>query len=291
MEITISVVIPTYNRKDMVKRAISSVLGQSYGVLEVIVIDDGSTDGTEDALEAFTRDARFRYRRQENRGQSAARNAGIAMAVGDVIAFLDSDNFWHEEKLERQLAFWDHNSFFDILYSDVVPVDLSGRPLVPELPVTLRPSGNILKTLITCNCVTNNTVLVPKRCFREMGGFDEELRVAEDFELWLRFATRYSFGFHPEKVSYYCVEGERLSAQQELTIDANVNIMKDFVKKYPGVVSARDLRKALSRLSTWRTEVRWNDGVRPTFKQILHGVCHGLDDARAWRHLIKFILQ
>jgi len=286
----VSVIIPTFNRKELLTRAVVSVLGQTYENLELIVVDDGSTDGTEEHLSSFKADGRFHYHYQENSGQSVARNLGISQATGEIIAFLDSDNFWHKDKLKLQLAFWSRNKAFDIIYSEGMTVDLAGKVISEGAPVTNRPSGSILKTLITWNCVTNNTVLVPRRCFAEMGGFDDSLRIAEDFDLWLRFATRYTFGFHPEKVVYYCVEGERLSAQEERNIDVNIEIIENFRKAFPEAVSAWTFRKAMGNLIRWKNDTHWKRGSRPEMKAVLQSVVYNPSDQRVWRHLVKSIL-
>lgn len=286
----VSVVIPTYNRKELLSRAIESVLGQSYANLELIVVDDGSTDGTEECVKAYSEDKRFKYYYQNNSGQSAARNLGISNANGELIAFLDSDNFWHKDKLSLQLAFWSDFRGFDILYSEGIMVDIEGRVLSENAPMTKRPSGKILKTLFSWNCVTNNTVLVPKRCFDEMGGFNESLRIAEDFDLWLRFATRYTFIFHPEKVTYYCVEGERLSAQEERNIDVNIQIVENFNTNFPDEVSAITFRKAIGNLKRWKIESQWSRGIRPKLVDLLNAVYFNPLDQRIWRLCIKYLI-
>jgi len=287
----VSVVIPTYNRKAMLMRAVNSVLGQTYSRLELIVVDDGSTDGTKEHLEGFRADCRFNYYYQENRGQSVARNFGISQAKGEIIAFLDSDNYWKEGKLQHQLAFWNEHKDFDILYSDGIAIDLIGNVIADNEPTKNRPSGKIIKTLMTWNCVTNNTVLVQRKCFEEMGGFNECLRIAEDYELWLRFATRYSFLYHPEKVTYYCCEGERLSSQEERNIDVNMQIMESFRQNFPEAVNTRTFRNALGNLQRWRIESRWNRGIRPNILALVSSLLNNPLDVRCWRHLLKFLLS
>jgi len=287
----VSVVIPTYNRKAMLTRAVNSVLGQTYSRLELIVVDDGSTDGTEEHLEGFRTDCRFNYYYQENRGQSVARNFGISQAKGEIIAFLDSDNYWKEGKLQLQLAFWNEHKDFDILYSDGIAINLIGNVIADNEPTKNRPSGKIIKTLMTWNCVTNNTVLVQRKCFEEMGGFNESLRIAEDYELWLRFATRYSFLYHPEKVTYYCCEGERLSAQEERNIAINIQIMESFRRNFPEAVNALTFRNALGNLLRWRIESRWNRGIKPTMNDLILSLLHNPLDLRCWRHLFKYFLR
>jgi glycosyltransferase involved in cell wall biosynthesis len=286
----VSVIIPTFNRKQLVERAIASVLNQTYANLELLVIDDGSTDGTGEALAHFRSDPRFHYAYQHNSGQSAARNSAISVASGNLIALLDSDNYWQADKLRRQLDFWAGKPGHDILYSLGYLIDLEGNILNSSAKLP-RPSGNILNQLLQGNCITNNTVLVSRKCFQELGGFDESLRIAEDYDLWLRFATRYTFLHHPERVVYYCVEGERLSAREEQNIQVNIQILKRFFQLYPGLVSHRRQKMALGNLLVWQIESRWNRGIKPAFKDVASSLLSNLFDMRCWRHLLKFVIK
>jgi Glycosyltransferases involved in cell wall biogenesis len=285
----ISVVIPTFNRRCTVERAIISALGQSYQSIEVVVVDDGSLDGTEEVLSRFKSDARFKYLYQQNRGQSAARNKGIAASAGELIAFLDSDNYWDVDKLASQLEYWDLNRGYDILYSEVTHLYDNGETLPGDS--RKRHSGMILKKLLLSNFITNNTVLVPRRCFDELGAFDESLRIAEDYDLWLRFSTRYTFLYHPEKVAYYSSFGARLSADEELNIEVNLQILSRFLERHADIVPPRFHKRALGRLLTRQTESRWNRGSRPSLRQILRALAFSPENPSAWRHLLKFMLR
>jgi glycosyltransferase involved in cell wall biosynthesis len=285
----VSVIMPTYNRKGIVSRAIQSVLDQSYTKIELHVIDDGSTDGTAESLEEFKNDPRFNYYYQNNRGQSAARNLGISKSNGEIIAFLDSDNYWKTDKLEYQLRFWDTNSGFEIIYSEGIGIDERGQ----ETPKNNRQrhSGNILRKLLSSNFVTNNTALVLKKCFVEMGGFDESLRISEDYDLWLRFATRYRFLYYPRDVAFYRVEGDdRLSAQEAKCIAANFVILANLFEKYPKAVSAWKQRKAFGALYKWKIEEAWNRGAKPAFSEVSRSLSLTPLDSRGWRHLVKWFV-
>lgn len=286
----VSVVIPTYNRKGMIGRAIESVLNQTYQNLELLLVDDGSSDGTVESVSHFFKDPRFHYQYQKNSGQSAARNRAIAQASGDLIAFLDSDNYWDLDKLRSQLDFWSGKTDYDILYSLGTPIDLEGK-ILKSMQLPKPQNGRILGELVLRNFITNNTVLVPRSCFQELGDFDESLRIAEDYDLWLRFATRYSFLHHPVSVNYYTVEGERLSAEEGRTIEVNFQILNRFFQQYPNHVDPCLQKKALGNLLIWQTESRFNQNLRPQFKDIVHSVSCNPFDQRVWRHVIKYLLQ
>jgi glycosyltransferase involved in cell wall biosynthesis len=285
----VSAVIPTFNRKAMVSRAIESVLGQSYANFELFVIDDGSSDGTEESIRKYRDDDRFHYFYQENKGQSAARNFGIGKSKGEFIALLDSDNYWLKDKLKKQIEFLDGRKDIDILYSEIVPIDERGE-ILPKRSCQ-RFSGNILGNLLRANFVTNNTVLVKRKCFDEMGGFDEQLRYAEDYDLWLRLATRYRFIYHPCEVACYCCEGDRLSSQEEKVLEANQNILSRFFTMFPASVTDREKRHAWSRYYKWRIESRWGAGVKPSLNETIRAAFLNPLDIQCWRLVAKRIIR
>lgn len=285
----VSVILPTYNRSELVVRAVRSVLEQSYRNLELLVVDDGSSDATGEVLAPFSCDPRFHYIYQENRGQAAARNLAIKCSNGYYIAFLDSDNYWDVDKLKSQLAFWRGKDEYDILYSGVIYVDAKGERL-PRGDIA-RPTGIILDKLLLSNFVTNNTALVPKRCFSDVGFFNESLRIAEDYDLWLRFATRFTFLYHPEQVTFYSCKGERLSSQEERNIEINFQILNTFFETYPELVTRRLKRKALGNLLIWQIESRWNNGMKPTLSDIVRSIRSNPCRRQVWKHLAKYLLK
>ena len=285
----VSVIMPVFNRETLISRAIKSVLDQTYNNIELFVIDDGSSDGTRLVCEGFVGDSRFHYFFQENSGQSAARNLGIKKSRGEFIAFLDSDNYWSLNKIESQISFFYNNPNFDILYSDIIPIDEHGNRL--QRKTFKKFSGRILNNLLCYNFVTNNTALVRRKCFDELGGFDESLRCAEDYDLWLRFAVRYRFLHHPEAVTYYCCEGEgRLSSQEEKVLNANIKIVSRFFDQYPHVVPLWIKNRAWSGLYIWKIQFQLYLGVRPNRLEIMKAVGLNPLDIRGWKILAKVFL-
>ena len=182
----VSVIIPTYNRAEQVGQAVQSVLNQTWRHCEAIVVDDGSSDGTRDALEVFGE--RIRYVKTENHGVAAARNRGIRESRGSWIAFLDSDDLWHPAKIERQmLALREHDAAVCFCMS----VDEDGMAL-DDLPLmnSGKESGET-KYYKRCDCSMFiyqrhpfiQSMLVRRSCLRGDSPFDESLRVAEDTRL------------------------------------------------------------------------------------------------------------
>lgn len=194
--VKVTVVIPTYNRKSTIARAIRSVLDQSFTDLEVLVVDDGSTDETEAVVEAMA-DPRVRFLRpySGNRGPSAARNAGIELASGDFIAFQDSDDEWVHTKLELELkAFAAAMPEVGVVYGTIHRQGPNHEELVPH-PSAAPRQGDLRFRLLEGNLVGAPSALIKKKCLEEVGGFDPLLRSLEDWDLFLRLSEVCEFAF------------------------------------------------------------------------------------------------
>lgn len=184
----VSVIIPTYNRAAMVREAIESVLAQSYADRELIVVDDGSTDGTGAAVAAFL--PQLTYVHQEHKGVSAARNRGAAIARGEYLAFLDSDDLWLKHKLDRQMRFMESHPEALICYTDEIWIRRGVR--VNPMKKHRKYSGMIFPYCLPLCIISPSSALFVRRILAEAGMFDETLAVCEDYDLWLRIAARHS---------------------------------------------------------------------------------------------------
>ncbi len=184
----VSVIIPTYNRREYVQEAIDSVLAQTYRDFEIIVIDDGSTDGTGEALTARYGD-QIRYIWQKNAGESAARNLGIDIARGQYVAFLDSDDLWLPNKLVKQIVVLRQNSQVGLVYSYVYQIDREGRRLpgapLGESTADVQP---VFENLVQSCIFAPGTVVARKDCLQQVEGFDLTIQYGEDWDLWLRLS-------------------------------------------------------------------------------------------------------
>ena len=189
----VSVIVPTHNRWPLVGDAIESVLTQSYRYFEVIVVDDGSTDGTDAKLAEFG--PHLRLIRQTQRGVSAARNRGVSVARGRYLAFLDSDDLWLPEKLKVQTRFMEGHPGIQICQTDEIWMR-RGLRVNPKMKHQ-KPSGDIFRRSLELCLVSPSAVMMTRDLFNGVGGFDERLPVCEDYDLWLRIAAKHAVPLIP----------------------------------------------------------------------------------------------
>lgn len=192
-ETTVSAVIPTHNRAGTLGRALESVLAQTRPADEVIVVDDGSTDGTDRLVAGYPSVV---YVAQENRGVSAARNRGIAAAAGEWIALLDSDDEWRPEKLQRQLEALGNNPGHDVCHTDEIWIR-DGRRVNPGRRHA-KAGGRIFRRCLSLCSISPSAAMVRRSLLDTLGGFDESLPVCEDYDLWLRVCARHPVLFVDE---------------------------------------------------------------------------------------------
>lgn len=181
----VSVIIPTYNRADFLPQAIASVLDQTFGDFELIVVDDGSTDGTRQVVECF-RDRRIRYVFQHNQGSSGAMNTGLEASTGQYIVRLDSDDTYEAEYVEAHLAFLEERPNIGLVGSGMQLVDEDGNILSVGHPWMIHPSLDLDTWLY--HCPLGPAMMVRRVWLNRIGGFDPNLRLVEDWDLYLRSA-------------------------------------------------------------------------------------------------------
>lgn len=183
----VSIIIPVYNRPGFVKQAIESVLAQTYSRHEIIIVDDGSTDQTATVLTGYG--DRIKTIFQPNQGVSAARNTGIRASTGDLIAFLDADDYWLPEKLAQQVAFFKDHPEALICQTEEIWIR-NGRRVNPKTRHK-KPTGCIFEPSLSLCLVSPSAVMLRKTLLDEVGLFDESLPACEDYDLWLRIAWKY----------------------------------------------------------------------------------------------------
>ena len=225
----VSVIIPSYNRAKLIGRAIESVLCQTYTDYEIIVVDDGSIDSTKEALRPYA--GKIKYVYQANQGISGARNRGIAEARGEYLAFLDSDDEWLPEKLAIQVDMLDKNKKLGLVCSRMLILDGDGkqRGYKPE-----ERTGKNFKELIEVGGdLPTSTVITRKECFDKVGVFDTGLPLMEDFEMWVRIASKYDIYMLPEKVlAYYHYHDDQITKDTIFVYESTIKLDKKFISLF-----------------------------------------------------------
>ncbi len=187
----ISVIIPTYNRAHLLARAVRSVLNQSLSAQEIIVVDDGSTDNTAEVMtQQFPQCV---YIQQSNKGVSAARNRGIDAAEGEWLAFLDSDDEWLENKLQRQHDVLQQHPNIKICHTEEIWIRNGKR--VNQMKKHAKSGGSIFLNCLPLCVISPSSVIIHRSLFDEIGNFDEQLPACEDYDLWLRICANHEVAF------------------------------------------------------------------------------------------------
>ncbi len=202
----VSVIVPAYNAARFLPEALASVLAEATPDVEVLVVDDGSTDDTREVLARYA--PRVRWLSIASGGPGRARNAGLAATRGPLVAFLDADDRWLDGSLARRRAQLDAAPEVALVHGLARYVDAAGEPMAFD-PLAYkayrgqRRAGWVLRSLFWSNVIQTSTVLVRRAAVEAVGGFDERREVIEDYDLWLRLAARWPVAFMPEPVTVY----------------------------------------------------------------------------------------
>lgn len=262
MQPRVSVVVPAYNVAGCVQRALDSVLAQSWTDLELLVVDDGSTDGTREVL-ARCADPRLRVLSKPNGGLSSARNHGIAHARGEYLAFLDADDYWLEAKLARQVGLMDRRP-------DLGFCSTSARVETPE-GQTLRPwrcgpiEGAVLEAIFAHNSTvagSGSGVLARRALFGRVGGFDERLRSLEDIDMWMRLAAVSGYECIDEPLTVIVKHPGSMSRHYRVMRESADRVMRKNRHLLPRAQRGAFWRRAYSTMLTDYSKWAWREGAR-----------------------------
>jgi glycosyltransferase involved in cell wall biosynthesis len=224
----VSVVIPTFNCARYLGGALSSALSQTYGDYEIIVADDGSTDETRELVARFGDAVRYFYR--TNGGLSAARNLGLSHAGGEFIAYLDADDLWHPQRLEKQVDFLDAHEECGVVHSDVTIIDETDAVIRDRLNLETGreyPEGDCTLDLLRRCHIQVPTVLERRACIERVGIFDERLKSAQDYLHWIRIALAgMAFGYIAEPLAKYRRTASSLSSNPRRVLEDYVLIFE-----------------------------------------------------------------
>lgn len=217
----VSIITPAYNHVNFIRHTIDSVLNQTYRDFEHIVVDDGTTDGTAEALKSYGN--RIKYIRQENRGTAAATNAGVRASSGEYIAILDSDDAWLPQKLERQMPIFDQFPDTAAIYSHAYVIDAAGKLKEGVLLGQPFSQDGAFADLLRDDPIPLLTAVVRRDCVDRLGGFNEGLPSISDWDLWIRISARWPIAFVPEPLALYRIHGRNT----HLTLIENGNVDRE----------------------------------------------------------------
>ena len=217
--------------KNYIKTAIDSILDQTLQPDEIIVVNDGSVDGTDEIVTSYLSDKRFVYIKQENKGQAKAKNAGSRKATGEFIAFLDSDDVWSKDKLERQLPLF-NDPEVAVVYSNILFIDQFGKNCgVRNLELH---RGNVTEKLLFNNFVPFSSAVIRKKVMDEFSHQDEAIEIGTDWDLFLRISTQYRLDFVDDFLVYYRVGNKgKLSSNLDKRYYCADQVKSKFFTEYP----------------------------------------------------------
>lgn len=241
-ESLVSVVVATYNLARFLPDAIASILSQSYQNIEIIVIDDGSTDNTQHVIKPFLEDSRVQYYYQDNQGQASAKNHGIRMSKGTHVAFLDADDAWRPDKLKLQMPLFGKSSAVGVVYSRVQYMGEAGNEL--EVADNMLFRGEVSGRLFIENFIGFGSCVVKRDCFDRLGVFRDYVKMGIDYDLWLRFSSQFEFDFVDRPLLCYRLWGGQMSRNCKGRFLSGIAIMKRFLEEFPDVIDSRTEREA-----------------------------------------------
>ncbi len=235
----VSVIIPAYNAEKYIAETLDSVVNQTYSDFEVIIVDDGSKDGTVSIIKQYQGKypEKIRLIQKENGGPASARNVGIKVATGEYIAFIDADDLWLPRKLEKQISFFESQpTQVGLVYTDGKKFDDDGTWTLPEHLRHNYIEGRIYKDLLRSNVIPNQSVVVRNECFDQVGLFSESPKIvsSEDYDMWLRIARKFEISFLNEVLSLYREHNLGISKRYEQSINANIAVLENHLKMADG---------------------------------------------------------
>ncbi len=272
---SVSVVIATFNRAHLLRQTVDSVLGQDFKDFELIVVDDGSTDGTRSVLQDYGE--RIQYIYQGNRGPSAARNVGVGYSKGTWISIQDSDDICAPNHLSRLYGYAQRHLDCGMVFANGAYLDGPEHNRETIIPTAksrrLARRGVRLKDLFDKSIVRLQAALISKSCYDELGGHDESLRISMDLDLSFRIYNRYPVAYLDEVVFYYRKHAGNTSGNQELRLSENIQVIRKLLQENPRSIKALGKRRVAARLAYRYYRLakdRWKEGKKEKAREALN---------------------
>ena len=236
----VSVIIPVYNGEKYISKTLDSVLGQTYNHIEIVIVNDGSLDNSEQVIQQYMSLGNVKYFYQENRGVAAARNYGIQQAAGELIAFVDQDDIWLPDKLEKQIRLMLIDTDLALVHGRIDFINEDGLRIEP-LWSHPEVSGNCFKQMFSGNKIAMLTVLVKKESLVAAGMFDERIAITDDYDIWLKISYANRIGFIDEPIACYRYHGENTSGKVDIFKRNELLVLQNFLQRHQiGRASCRE---------------------------------------------------
>jgi len=272
----VSVIIPVYNQTEYLTEALKSVFAQTYSDLEIIVVDDGSTEPVAPVIVRMEK--QVRCIRVENGGVARARNIGIENASGEYIALLDADDLWFPRKIEIQMKTIEANKDVDLVYTGAEYIDREGRYMGKMGQKVQRATQNPFRDLLVVGNIvgTPSSVLAKKECFQKLGGFDVSLSVSADWDMWIRFSRHYHFIYIEEPLVSYRVHGDNMHLNMAALEHDITSVLNKHFNSRETMEELAPFRRAvyssqfLSLAGCYWYKRAWKDFFRTTLKAVIY---------------------
>jgi glycosyltransferase involved in cell wall biosynthesis len=290
----VTVIIPAYNAESHIGDALASVREQTFRDLEVLVVDDGSRDGTVREAERFAGALDLTVIRQANAGPAAARNHAIRLARGRYCAFLDADDVMLSERLSAQVAMLDGGTDIGLVHSDLMTFNEGGIIHRSRHAFSNPCGGMVLDRLLLDNFITTSTVMAPRQRLLDVGLFGEDRRISEDFELWLRMAARWRVGFIDQPLVQYRRRLGSLSDNKVVTALCALDVVEKFWREHPQHRRARPrvYRQSIAEhLTVAGTAALAQGDRRAALGYLLRSLRLDPRKRRAWKTLAKALVR
>lgn len=282
VKMTVSAIIPSFNAGRFIAAAVESIRQQGTAVREIIIVDDGSTDNTQELVAVLGEG--IRYVRQVNAGPSAARNLGVKLATSPLVAFLDADDVWTPNKIAEQLPVFQAYADVGLVASDMTETDVDGKVVIPSVleahnllsffqGLSATPVPQALRRLVEKNFIPTGTVIVKKNLLMELGGFNPEIRYGEDLELWAKVAARTPIVCLPRVHMLRRQHGSNATQATEPMLGDLVKVMKNIrdccgaALQVQGVDIDAKISQALFDLAYWHFVAGDLKTARDIFRQ------------------------
>lgn len=230
----VSVNICCYNSEKFIKETIESVEAQTFNDYEVIIIDDGSKDRTGEIVKSI-KDPRMKYYYQDNKGLSVSRNRAIELSNGEFIAFLDHDDLWEKDKLEKQIALFKSKPDLGLVYSDCYVYNMKNKKKIKYSDLVKFHRGKVIDELFYEDFMPLLMIMIKKEIIKEIGGFNENLQIAEDYDFLVRLAEKYEVDYVPEPLGTYLMHEANSMRKKIRLFEEEIEVLSKYRDKFKNI--------------------------------------------------------